>query len=71
MNFFREKTAEYFNKSHTQSFPYKKSLRVLQKARIKIVARAIYTYLFCFLFIHSPLLLENKKLMSSLFSSAD
>ena len=32
--------------SQTQSFPYQKSLRVLQKACIKIVVYAIYTYLF-------------------------
>ena len=46
-----------------------KSLWVLQKAHIKIVARAIHTYLF-FLYIHS-LLLENKKLLWSLFFSAN
>ena len=42
-----------------------KLLRVLQKARIKIVARAIYTCLF-FSYIYSPFLLENKSLPSKL-----
>ena len=49
-------------------FPIWKSPQVLQKARIKIVARAIYTYRFYFLYIYSPPLLENKKLFQSLFS---
>ena len=38
---------------------------MLQKARIKIVARAIYTCLF-FSYIYSPFLLENKSLLSKL-----
>ena len=40
-----------------------KSLQVLQKACIKIVAHAIYTYLFFFLYIHSPVLMQNKKFL--------
>ena len=43
-------------------FSIRKSLQVLQKACIKIVGRAIYTYLF-FLYIHTPVLLQNKKLL--------
>ena len=38
---------------------------MLQKAPIKIVARAIYTCLF-FSYIYSPFLLENKSLLSKL-----
>ena len=53
---------------HPPVFSIKKSLLVSKKARIKILARAIYTYLMFFLYIHSPLLLENKKLLWSLFS---
>ena len=48
-----------------------KSLRVLQKACIKIAARAIYIYIFFFLYIHSTLLPENKNLLRLLFSSAN
>ena len=48
---------------HPPVFSIKKSLLVSKKARIKILARAIYTYLMFFLYIHSPLLLENKKLL--------
>ena len=43
-----------------------KSLLVLLKARIKILARCIYTYRFFFLYMHS-LLLENKKLKKFLW----
>ena len=38
---------------NTPVFSIWKSLRVLQKARIKIVARAIYTYLFFLMHTHS------------------
>ena len=48
-----------------------KSLRLLQKVCIKIVDCAIYTYLFFSLYIHSPLLLKNKKLFWLLFSSVN
>ena len=48
-------------------FSIRKSLRVLQKAPIKIVTRAIYTCQF-FSYTYTPVLLENKKLRS-LFSS--
>ena len=44
-----------------------KSLGVLQRAFIKIMASDIYPYLF--LYIHSPILLENKKLLWSVFHS--
>ena len=44
-----------------------KTLRVLQKTHIKVVAGAIYTYLFFFLYIQSPLPLENKKLFNLFF----
>ena len=47
-----------------------KSLQVLQKARRKTVARINYTYLFL-LYINSHLQLENKKLLTWLFSSAN
>ena len=55
----------------TSVFSIWRSLRVLQTARIKIVACAICTFLIFFLYLHSPLLLENKKLFSSLSSSAN
>ena len=45
-----------------------KSLRVLEKACIKIVPRAIYKYLFFFFCKNCPFLLPNKKLLGSLFS---
>ena len=45
-----------------------KSLRVLEKARIKIVPRAIYRYLFFFFCKNSAFLQQNKKLLWSLFS---
>ena len=45
-----------------------KSLRVLEKACIKIVPRAIYKYLFFFFCKNCPFLLPNKKLLWSLFS---
>ena len=41
------------------------SLRVLQKALIKTVACAIYTYLSLF-YIHSPIVLQNKKFLCRL-----
>ena len=45
-------------------FSIRKSLRVLQKARVKIVARAVYTYLFFFLYIlYTPVLQQNKKFL--------
>ena len=43
-------------------FSIQKSLQVLQKACIKIVAHAIYTYKI-FFYIHSLLLLKNKMLL--------
>ena len=48
-----------------------KSLQVLQKACIKIVVRAIYMYIFFFIYINSTLLPENKNLLRLLFSSAN
>ena len=45
-----------------------KSLRVLKKARIKIMPRAIYTHLFFFFCKKFPFLLQKKKLLWSLFS---
>ena len=48
-----------------------KSLQVLQKACIKIVVRAIYMYIFFFIYINSTLLPENKILLRLLFSSAN
>ena len=40
-----------------------KSLSVLQNACIKIMAHPIYAYLFFFLYIHSFVLLQNKKFL--------
>ena len=59
--------SNYFNATISNLnavFSMGKSLWVLQKARIKIVTCAVYTYLFFFLYIYSPLLLENKTLWS-------
>ena len=53
----------------TAVFSIWNSLWVLQKVHIKIIACAIYTYLF-FLYIHCPVPLENK-LLWSLLSSAN
>ena len=55
-----------YNYTWTAVFSIKKSLRVLQKTCIKIVARAIYTYLF-FSYTCTPVLLEYKKLLQLLF----
>ena len=50
--------------SHVDAaFSIRELLRVLLKVRIKIVARGIYSYLFFFLYMHPPLLLENKKFL--------
>ena len=42
-------------------------MRVLQKARIKIVARAICAYLVFFLYIRSPVLLKTKIVVVAVF----
>ena len=55
-----------YNYTWTAVFSIRKSLRVLQKTCIKIVARAIYTYLF-FSYTCTPVLLEYKKLLQLLF----
>ena len=42
-------------------------MRVLQKAHIKIVARAICAYLVFFLYIRSPVLLKTKIVVVAVF----
>ena len=56
--------------SGSKVFSIWKSLQVLQKDRIKLVAFAINTYLL-FFDIHSSLLWQNKKLLQLLFSLAN
>ena len=51
-------------KTDKAAFSIPKSLWVLQETHVKCVARVIYTYLFFFLYMYSPLPLENKKLWS-------
>ena len=41
------------------AFSISKSLQVLKKTPIKIVAHAIYTYPFFYIYIHSPLMLKK------------
>ena len=54
-------------KTDKAAFSIRKSLWVLQETHVKCVARVIYTYLFFFLYMHSPPPLENKKLLWSRF----
>ena len=54
-----------------QSLPYENHCEFYKKARIKIVACAIYTYQFFFLLHNSSFLWQNKNLLQSVFSVAN